>query len=122
LVELLRNAPQSEAEARSQAAAFVELRAAAGSRAHVLKTFESGSRRALGETAAAHQLMIEALEANPFLAVAYKDVGDLFLQEYDMRRAWRCWEAARKIAPRHPTLSACAALEQRLSDEHPEYF
>jgi hypothetical protein len=114
--------PQSEAESRARIATFLELREPAGPRAHVLMTFESGCRLGLGEDAAAFELLVAALQVNPFLALAYKDAGDRCAREYDMRRAWACWEAARKIAPGHSSLEAIAELEKMLAAEHPDYF
>jgi hypothetical protein len=80
------------------------------------------SERPWNEIQESRGLLIEALEVNPFLAVAYKDVGDIYLGEYDGRRAWRCWEAARRIAPNHEAVKQVDKLEEMLANEHPDYF
>ncbi len=34
----------------------------------------------------------------------------------------RCWEAARRIAPKHRLLKDVTAMEEMLASAHPEYF
>lgn len=125
-VSQLRNAlgrrPGSKEEARAMLAALLELRKAAGQRAHVVMTFEAATHRALGEYQQARELLLHALEVNPFLTGAYKDLGDVYVREYETSEAWRCWEAARRIAPEHGLLQDVRALEEMLAAEHPEYF
>lgn len=115
-------AKRGEAEAKSGLAALVGFRQAAGRRAHVLNTFEAVCHSALGQVDEARARLLEALKVNPFLVGAYKDLGDLEQREYAMRRAWTCWEAARRLAPRHPMLNEVEALEKLLERTHPEFF
>ncbi|WNG17145.1 tetratricopeptide repeat protein [Cystobacter fuscus] len=114
--------PGSEEEARAALASLQALRKAAGQRAHVVNTFLAALHRGLGEGAQARELLLQALEVNPFLTGAYKDLGDLYVSDYEMSRAWRCWEAARRIAPGHGLLKDVHAMEEMLAAEHPEYF
>jgi hypothetical protein len=102
--------------------AYAELALAAKSKVHILWTFEAGLRACRGETAEAKRLLTRAIAANPRLAAAYKDLGDLFLRDFDARRAWACWETARDLAPTHPVLRSVAAFEETLRTGHPEYF
>jgi tetratricopeptide (TPR) repeat protein len=76
----------------------------------------------LGKPKAAIELLARAIEANPRLTGAYKDLGDLYLQDWDMERAWRCWDIARGIAPSHPLLRGVADYEQMLLERYLEYF
>jgi hypothetical protein len=122
LLEVLADPSGGSLEARAAVATLVQLRAAAGPRQHVLMSFESGHRERLGETRQAADLLARALAANPFLTVAYKDLGDLFFRQRDMQGAWLCWEAARRIAPDHPVLKSVDQLEADLARAHPEYF
>ncbi|WP_426753743.1 hypothetical protein [Myxococcus sp. Y35] len=114
--------PTDEASASAMAPALVELRAAAGRHAHVLKSLEAGARRALGEAQEARALFLQVIEANPYFTGAYKDLGDLCIEAWDMGAAWLCWDAARNIAPGHHLLKDVSALEEMLATEHPEYF
>ncbi|MFP2926924.1 tetratricopeptide repeat protein [Pyxidicoccus sp. 3LG] len=120
--DALTTQPGSKEEARAVAETYVELQQAAGRWAYVLKTFEAASRRALGEKEKARDLLLAALQANPFLTGAYKDLGDLYLQGFQMHVAWMCWEAARKISPGHRLMKDIDELEAMLAAEHPEYL
>lgn len=122
LREALGRQPGSQEEARAVLATLLELRKAAGQRAHVVMTFEAALHRGLGEAPRARELLHQALEANPFLAGAYKDLGDLYVRDFKMQEAWGCWEAARRIAPDLGMLKDVRALEDMLAAEHPEYF
>jgi hypothetical protein len=119
---LLSQWPRTRDEARAGVATLLELREPAGRKAHVLMTFEASLRRPLGEVKEAQELLLKAIECNPFLAGAYKDLGDIYLSGYKSAEAWRCWEAARRIAPGHPLLKDVTALEEELLTSHPEYF
>jgi hypothetical protein len=55
---------------------------------------EANHRARLKQPKEAERLFMEALQANPVLAGAYKDLGDLLLMQYDSPRAWRCWDTA----------------------------
>ncbi|NOK17866.1 hypothetical protein [Corallococcus carmarthensis] len=120
--EVMSRPPSDKASASAMAPALVELRAAAGHHAHVLKSFEAGARRALNEPQEARALLLDVLKANPFFTGAYKDLGDLFVADWDMGAAWRCWDAAKNIAPGHHLLNDVSAMEEMLAAEHPEYF
>jgi len=119
---VLTQPPGNEAEARAVVSTYVELREPAGNRAHVLNTFQAGTHRALQEDEEALGQLLDAIEVNPFLAGAYKDLGDLYLSEYATGDAWMCWEAARKLAPDHRLLKDVNEWEATLVAGHPEYF
>jgi hypothetical protein len=104
------------------AKAFAELRPKATHKAYVLAIFEANDRLRIGEAPAARKLMREALLANPYLAGAYKDLGDAFVQQLDTARAWRCWDAGRRLAPQFANFKAIDQFEKTLVAQHPEYF
>ncbi len=122
LLDVLSEPAGGSFDARAAVATLVQLREAAGPRRHVLMSFESSHRERLGETKAAAELLSKALAVNPFLTVVYNDLGDLFLRQRDMKSAWLCWEAARRIAPRHPALESVYELEAKLALDHGEYL
>lgn len=101
---------------------FAELHQPAGPKAHVLKIFEANNRAQLGEPDAALRLFTEVLQANPALAGAYKDLGDVFFMRYDAARAWRCWDAGRRMAPAFGNFQKVTEFERRLALDFPEYF
>jgi tetratricopeptide (TPR) repeat protein len=107
---------------RRALSALDKLRTEAPSRHHVLCAFEANVRARLGEANVAKELLGRAIAANPRLTGAYKDLGDVYLQTWDIERAWHCWDIARTIAPFHPVLKGVEAFEQALLREHFEYF
>lgn len=91
-------------------------------RPHLLKIFEANHHAALGDLKTATTLFTEALQANPQMASAYKDLGDTFLRGFDMERAWRCWDIGRRMAPRFTNFGVVNQFETTLAKNYPEYF
>ncbi|MET0319566.1 MAG: hypothetical protein ABW069_02460, partial [Duganella sp.] len=89
---------------------------------YMLKLFEANNRRQLGQTQESLQLFGEVLAANPALAGAYKDLGDLLLTRFDSARAWRSWDIGRALAPDVVNFEPVTKLEQELVQRHPEFF
>lgn len=89
---------------------------------HILQLLEANDRAKLGERNAALSLYASVLRANPLLAGAYKDMGDALFAGFDMPRAWRSWDAGRRIAPQLNLFEAVNQFEQKLLREHPDYF
>lgn len=63
-----------------------------------------------------------ALTANPYIVGAWKDLGDLYFNEYNTRDAWRCWDLARELLPTHGLLKTVGEFEQNLLNTYPEFF
>jgi hypothetical protein len=101
---------------------MVELRSEAPQKSYMLKLFEANDRAGLRDLAAAQQLFIEVLQANPILAGAYKDLGDVLLTQYETPNAWRCWDFGRRLAPQFKNFAGVDQFEQLLATHHPEYF
>jgi hypothetical protein len=101
---------------------LIALRDKAPRKAYMLKLFEANNHIRLGQAKEARALFIEVLEANPVLAAAYKDMGDLMMMQYDSPRAWRCWDIGRRIAPGLSNFEPINKFEAKLLAEHPEYF
>ncbi|MFG6432236.1 hypothetical protein [Roseateles sp. LYH14W] len=94
----------------------------ATAKAHVLRIFEANNRAMLGDRHAAQRLFVDVLKSNPFIAGVYKDLGDSMFVEYDMPRAWRCWDIGRKMAPGFANFQAVNQLERSLAAQFPEFF
>jgi hypothetical protein len=117
----LNNAPDKEG-AEKAIAALAAARARAGEEARILAVFEANHHLALGRAPQAAELLAGALRANPYLAGAWKDLGDLLFRQWEPGAAWTCWDAGRRIAPRFANLEAIGQFEQRLLRDLPEYF
>lgn len=76
----------------------------------------------LNQLSAAKPMFVSVLRSNPWLAGAYKDLGDLLFRQFDMGRAWRSWDAGRHIAPQLGIFSPVTQFEKNLQQQHPEYF
>lgn len=98
------------------------LEKAAGAAVHVLRIFEGGVMSARGEIDRAKKLYLEGLLADPYISNAWKDLGDLHFQAFECDQAWKCWDVARHLAPKHKALSQITELEQMLRKEYPEFF
>ncbi len=103
-------------------AALAAARARAGEEARILAVFEANHHLALGRAPQAAELFAGALRANPYLAGAWKDLGDLLFRQWEPGAAWTCWDAGRRIAPRFANLEAIGQFEQRLLRDLPEFF
>lgn len=113
---------QTKEQLEASIPVFTELRSITTTKAYVVKLFEAGIRRRTGDIGSSEKLFLEVLQANPALAGAYKDMGDLFLSRYDTVAAWQFWDVGRKIAPDFPNFEAVNTLETKLINFFPEYF
>lgn len=114
--------PAKPEEVDNAVKTLVGLRQQAPRKAYVLKVFEANSRLRLKQPKEAASLFAEALQANPLLAGAYKDLGDLMLMQYDSVHAWRSWDAGRRVSPTLPNFEPVNKFEADLLAQHPEYF
>lgn len=114
--------PKGKDEYAASITTLAALRAQAPRKAYLLKLFEANNRRQMGQRQESLQLFDEVLTANPVLAGAYKDLGDLLLTQFDTARAWRSWDIGRTIAPQVVNFEAVVKLEQELATRHPEFF
>jgi len=115
-------AARDPATQRQAANALRQLRPRAGARQYVLKLYEANLRAQLGERTTARVLFADVLQANPALAGAYKDAGDMYYMSFDAPHAWRCWDIARRLAPQFANVKAINAFEMTLAARYPEYF
>lgn len=120
LMAAIGTVPRDRAAARAQADRLREARAAIPTPA--LKAVEANLRQAAGEVRDAEALLFEALEADPYLIGAWMDLGRLYYGQYRTVQAWRCWDAARRLAPGHPMTRDIDDLEKRLVSGFPEFF
>jgi hypothetical protein len=101
---------------------FAEFKATATTKAYVLDIFEANDRAKLGDRNAARKLFLKVLSVNPGIAGVYKDLGDNLIAEFDMPRAWRCWDIGRRFAPKFKNFEPVNQFERLLATKHPEFF
>lgn len=91
-------------------------------RAHMIDLAIANQKVVLGEFEAAREGYMRTLNANPYLAGAYKDLGDLFYRRIDMATAWVCWDFARELVSGHFMLAPISDHEKELMKTYPEFF
>ncbi|MEM8882681.1 MAG: hypothetical protein AAGD14_01270 [Planctomycetota bacterium] len=69
-----------------------------------LKILRANARTGQRKPGDARALFLEVLRARPWLAGPTKDLGDLYYMRYQVPSAWRCWERAYALAPKHPLI------------------
>lgn len=115
-------APHSKAELQWAIDQLDALRPQTRAQAYMLDLFIANDRALMGDSRAALAGLAELLLAHPFIAGAYKDLGDNLFQTYDTPSAWRSWEIGRAIAPGFANFQPIAQFERQLVTQHPEYF
>ena len=115
--------PQPNKEAMQHAIEQLDaLRPRTKTQGYMLDLFIANQHATMGDRQAARDELISVLLAHPFIAGAYKDLGDTLFMSYDASNAWRCWDLGRRIAPTYQNFKLVNQLEDRLVARHPEYF
>jgi len=122
LATAISKPPASEEEARSSIGIIEAARKKAGPRGAILDVFTANYYGMLGDLRKAEGLILTALEKNPFLTGAYKDLGDKYYQQYDMVNAWAAWDQMLRIGSDHELAKPIEDLKVSLREEHPAYF
>lgn len=91
-------------------------------REHIIDINTADAKMVLGNLDEAKKMFLKVLRLNPYIVGVYKDLGGLFLQSYDTRRAWKCWDTARSLYPDHLMLKEITEYEEWLARKYPEYF
>jgi hypothetical protein len=81
---------------------------------------DSSLRQQMLERARAE--LLHAIQIDPGLAGVYKDLGDLYLDSYDMALVWELWDFGRALSPRHWLFESVAAYERHLATRYAAFF
>lgn len=109
----------ANSDSKQALALFAELDRSALSRPQLLDVFRANALRPSSPREAL-ELLLATLQASPWIAMAYKDLGDLYHGSFDMVRAWTAWELGRRITPGHSCWKALEKYEQRLRRDFAE--
>jgi tetratricopeptide (TPR) repeat protein len=91
-------------------------------KAHILELQRANHLDRLGKSEEALEAYISVVRANPFHAGALHDLGMLLTRTYDHATGWQCWDAARRLYPKHSMFHDVVAREQKLVADHPDFF
>lgn len=122
LAAAIVQAPESKEKITAAIKILEDARAKGVPNCHVLNVFLANHLAVMGQNHKARDLIIEALQQNPRMTGAYKDLGDKYLADYDMVNAWASWDQARKINPNHMLNAEIAKLEHTVRQRNPAYF
>jgi hypothetical protein len=115
-------APHSKAVMQQAMDQLEALRPHTQAQGYMLELFVANDRASMGDRKAALVGLVDLLQAHPFVAGAYKDLGDNLLVSFDAPNAWRCWDIGRHIAHSFANFLAVDQFESSLVTQHPEYF
>lgn len=86
--------------------------------------FAAGLLSKAGEkhSARARDLLLAVVEGRPDLTGAWHDLGFVYRERFEVDLAWRCWEAAIRLAPDHAILGDVHGIGRDLEKKHPDFF
>ncbi|NHZ96652.1 hypothetical protein [Massilia sp. CCM 8734] len=113
----------TKAELEAAIATLQDLRKHTTRKQHVLMLFEADNLKELGQYREAAALYASALQANPAMASAYASLGMALYRNEDTMRAWRSWDAGRRISSggELDLFGNVDQLEQTLLRNYPEF-
>lgn len=114
--------PRDQAAAQAAAQTLVDLHKQDLSSAYMLDVFLGNTRASSPDGQSGMDHLLAALSVNPYLLGAWKDLGGFYYQSFHADKAWACWDAARRVNPRHPMLLPVTEMETRLRTAFPEFF
>lgn len=122
LAGAIGQAPESKEKITAAIKIIEEARSKNLPHGYVLNVFLANHLAMIGQSHKARDLILDALEQNPRLTGAYKDLGDKYLADYDMVNAWASWDQARKINPNHMLNAEISKLERSIKQRNLAYF
>jgi tetratricopeptide (TPR) repeat protein len=90
--------------------------------AAVLNVLTAQNLARMGQMALAERAFREAIMADPSLAVAYQQLGDIFRATGRHSLGWLAYEAFEILSPEHPANEQIEALRSLLLTNFPDFF
>jgi tetratricopeptide (TPR) repeat protein len=113
----------SNPEAYAQAVqTFDVLRDALEDQAAVLKILTAENLVRLNQLALAERTLREAAMAEPNLAIAFKNLGDIMRATGRSSLGWLCYEAFAVVSPNHPENRQIEEAKAVILRDFPEFF
>lgn len=90
--------------------------------APVLNILSAENLARLGRLDLAENLYRKAILSDPGLAVAYKEIGDIYRTTGRYPMGWMCYDAFEIVAPNHPVMGMVREMKQILVEDFPGFF
>jgi tetratricopeptide (TPR) repeat protein len=90
--------------------------------ANVLTVLTAESLARLGRFSMAEGAFRDAILADPSLAVAYKNLGDLARASGRYPLGWACYDAFQLVSPEHPYNQQINAMKNAFRTGYPSFF
>jgi tetratricopeptide (TPR) repeat protein len=119
---LITHLGEEEKEGRRLSQTLVSLARRRPQKKYILGVLGANVLVHAGRPQDAIELQKKALEANPHLAAVYYDIGAAYYRDFYMDLCWRCYEMARKLAPKHPVLRQLDDLQTQFEQDFPDDF
>ena len=118
----IRKPPNSQASFNHKMRILETSRKTNPSHGYVLNVFMANYLSMTGQYKVSQSLILKALTENPFLTMAYNDLGDKYFRAYDMNNAWASWDHLRRLSLDPSVKERVNTLEKDLKENHPAYF
>ena len=115
-------APKDKRAAEKSGKTLGKIKRKGLTRGHVIDLMIAENKAMAGDFKGAKELFLKVLKINPYLAGAYKDLGDLFSRNYFAISAWQCWDTLRFLYPEHKMLKQVDGYEAWLQKTFPDFF
>ncbi|MGH1379129.1 MAG: tetratricopeptide repeat protein [Alphaproteobacteria bacterium] len=124
LTNAIRQQPKTKSKDQLQKAINIidKERQRGDKHSYILNVYLANYLAMAGKTDEAKDLILQALENNPFLLAAYKDLGDKYFKDLDMVNAWASWDQMRRLNPDYMLSPHIDSFEQQIRKRHPVYF
>lgn len=122
LTAAITQQPSSKKKIRQAIEIIERAQKQSSSHGYVLNIYLANYYGAIGQNKKAIDLILMALEQNPFLTGAYKDLGDKYFKSYQMPNAWASWDHMQRINPDHQLVPVIQNFEKKIKKRHPEHF
>jgi tetratricopeptide (TPR) repeat protein len=114
--------PKDEESAKQALPDFEVLGKKVDAGRHVFWIFQANLLTSFDRAEEAKELFLKALEENPMIVGAWKDLGQIYHRQFDCGAAWLCWDTGRSVHSGHGLFDQIDDLEDKLRNDFPEFF
>ena len=114
--------PRNEDEAQKAIETFDKLAEKVKHGKPFIYVYKANIHGSIGQYHEAMKLFLMAVKTEPMLVGAWKDIGDLYYNNYETAQAWYCWDFGRSLNPDHSLFTPINKMEKSMLKDHPGFF